>query len=314
MDQIFNELSVSACYPDKYAAQAGMEVAVDVSLCLAKLGMSKTIRTTSDFKMRYLASGYTIDQWSRDKNINKEKRLHFLAYATKSPYIEYFYEEKEQGDELFEYRYGKDIALGLGLAYLWGISSISLGGDDRFIDGKVAISEYRVIGAEESNNNILVFTFSKTEQVELCKDSIQQCLCCNINNGRDLIKNAKEMLPYLSFSQKAIDQVRGFWGSEQFFHEALHHLFILNRTMREWTEGTFTPNLDFSTESPSTMKNRAYTRQRFFMCDDQIERQFRLHTKIKSANKRIYFFPIPEKKVVHIGYIGDHLPTTKFPT
>lgn len=314
MDQIFNELSVSACYPNKYAAQVGMDSAIDVSLSLSKHGMSNNIRTTSDFKERLLANEYSVADWSRDKTGNKDKRRHFLTYATKSPYIENYYDEKEQNEKLFEFRFEQRIALGLGLAYLWNTSSISLDGDSRFINGHVVLSEYRVIENEESINDISVFTFSKTEQVEAHKDSIKDSLYSIINCGSDIIRNAKEMLPFLSFCPKAIDQIKGLRGSEQFFPEVLNHLFILNDSMREWSGGSYTLSLDFSTESPSTMSNKEYAQKRTFVCNDNIERQFRFHSKIKSANKRIYFFPQVENKLVHIGYVGDHLPTTKFPT
>jgi hypothetical protein len=314
MDQIFNELSVSACYPDKFAAQEGMDLAIDVSVAMAKLGMSKNIRTTSDFTLRLLADGYSVAEWARDRIGNKEKKIYLLTFATKAPYIESFYEGKEQSDELFEFRFGQDLALGLGLAYLWNTSSISLSGDPRFIQENVILSEYRLTAEEVTNNNVSVFTFSNTHQVESHKDFILKSLQGAILNGQSLIENAQEMLPYLSFGPKTIDQVREFWGSEQFFHEVLNHLFILNKTMLEWTEGRFTPDLDFSPESESTMNNTEYAQKRLFLCKDGIERQFRLHSKIKSANKRIYFFPIPEQKIVHIGHVGDHLPTMKYGT
>jgi hypothetical protein len=178
----------------------------------------------------------------------------------------------------------------------------------------VVLSEYRVIGNEESFNDLSVFTFSKTKQIEAHKDSIKESLCSIINCGMDIIRNAKEMLPFLSFCPKAVDQIKELRGSEQFFPEVLNHLFILNATMREWSGGSYSPHVDFSTESPSTMSNKEHAQKRTFMCNDNIERQFRLHSKIKSANKRIYFFPQPEQRIVHIGHVGDHLPTTKFPT
>lgn len=167
---------------------------------------------------------------------------------------------------------------------------------------------------EETSSNVSVFTFSNIHQVELHKDLILKSLQGTIRNGQSLIENVQEMLPYLSFGSKAIEQAREFRGSELFFHEVLHHLFILNKTMLEWTEGPFTPTLDFSSESKSTLEREEYAKMRDFLCKDGIKRQFTLHSKIKSANKRIYFFPIPEQKIVHIGYVGDHLPTTKYAT
>lgn len=314
MDQIFNELSVSSCYQDKYSAQEGMELAIDVSVALAKLGMSKIIRTTSDFTLRCLAEGYSVAEWVRDKAGTKEKKLYFLTYATKSPYIESFYTDNEQNDELFEFRFETDIAHGLGLAYLWNSSSISISGDQRFSQENVCLSECRVTPQEESYRTVSALTFSTTQQVLLHKEGILAKLRGTILNGKFLIENAYEMLSHLSFCQKAIEQILELRGSEQYFHEVVNHLFILNKTMLEWSGGSFSPELDFSTESESTMSNREYAQKRFFLCKDEIERKFKLHSKIKSANKRIYFFPDTEQKKVHIGYVGDHLPTTRYGT
>ncbi|GAB6057283.1 hypothetical protein [Desulfonatronum parangueonense] len=314
MDQIFNELSVSSCYIDKYAAQKGMDLAIEVSVAIARLGMSKTIRTTKDFTLRYLTKGYSVAEWARDKTVNKEKKWYFITHATKSPYIECFYEDKEQCDELLEYRFEEEIAFGLGLAYVWGSSTFSLLGDTRFTQGKVNISEFKVTEEGETNNIISVLTFTTPDQVDAHAQIIIHNLKRLLHNGQSLVDNAKEMLPYLSLCSKAIDQLSILRGSETFFQDIVNHLFVLNATMMVWTAGPFTPGLDFSSESESTMNNPEYAQKRIFLCTDGIERQFKLHSKIKSSNQRIYFLPIPEQRIVHIGYVGDHLSTTRFRT
>lgn len=313
MDQIFNELSVSTCYSDKYAARPGMEMAIEVSLALVEEGMSKTIRTTRDFNTRFLADNYTVANWTTDKEVNKEIKLYFLTHATKSPYIDNFWEQHEdQGENLVEYYFDGEKALGLGLAHLWDIFSISLVGDNRFSEIDIILSEYLLTGENEESRSITVSTFSTPEHVERNKDAIHEGLRNNIHCGLDLIEKAEEMLTYLSFCPNAVDQIYSLRGSEEFFFEATRHLFILNETMREWDGGDFSPELNFSSESKSTMSNKKFIQKRTFRCSDDVKRTFTLHSKIMSENKRIYFFPIPEDKIVHIGHVGDHLPTTKF--
>jgi hypothetical protein len=314
MDQIFNELSVSACYTDAFSARQGMEVAVDVGRALATLGMSKTIRTTRDFGQRLLAPGYSVDNWKIDNGGDREKKIYFLIHATKSPYIEDFYDAQEQSDELIEFRFDDALAKGLGLSHLWKIVSISLAGDSRFEQAAVALAEHRVSSEGESLEEVSVITFSRLAQLDPHRDFILARLRMSIANGPQLMTEAKELLPRLAVGKKAAEQLEGFRGSEQCFPEIVNHLFELNSAMLIWSGGPFSPCLDFSTESESTMNNASFAAKRRFLCTDDIERTFKLHSKIKSANKRIYFYPVPEEKVVHIGYVGDHLPTTNYPT
>jgi len=109
-------------------------------------------------------------------------------------------------------------------------------------------------------------------------------------------------------ASKQIEELR---GSEQFFPEVIRHLRILNKTMAAYTDGPFEPTaINWSVDSHSTLEQ--YSDCRTFRCNDGNNRTFSYHSKILSANKRIYFFPFVDEKVVHIGYIGDHLPTVKY--
>ena len=50
------------------------------------------------------------------------------------------------------------------------------------------------------------------------------------------------------------------------------------------------------------------------MCPDGVSRKFSLHTKISVECKRIHFIVDRDTKRILVGYVGDKLPTVKYPT
>ncbi len=316
MDQIFNELSVSSCYADPYASQEGMMAVIAVSKELRKLGFSPDIRTREDFCTRHLATDYTIMQWATDTRVDNDLRRYFLTYATKSPYVELLVKENDELDGLTEFVYEDSEALGLGLAHLWESPSLSLCGDARFAADPVQITQ-RVLTCEGNLHDELVevCTLCRPAQVEVRAAWVQDRLKRTVKTGRLLIENRVQLLPHLQFSQKAINQVLPLTGSEQYFPEMVRHLFVLETAIRDWQNGPMQlGNVTYSPESQQTMDNPTLRAKRVFHCQDGETRTFSMHTKIKSANRRIYYFPIPEERIIHIGYVGEHLPTVMYPT
>ena len=316
MDQIFNELSVSKCYENVYKAREGMINSIEVSRALRKKGFSSIIRTTEDFSLRELAAEYTVYGWALDKDVDNDVRIEFLTLSTKRPYIEALLEEDTQESNLHEFIYEEKPALGLGLAYLWDSPSISLNGDSRFTRDPVNIIHRQLTDAEEiSDQTIEVCTLSSLEQVNMRSAWIMERLQRLIQSGKDLINKKEDIFPHLFFCQNALGQLSVFTGSEQYFPEVIRHLFIIEETTQNWSNGPFElRGITYSGESTETMKRKKYRGMRIFECQDGRLITFSLHTKIRSANKRIYFHPDPVNRIVYIGYVGTHLPTTNFPT
>ena len=312
MDQIFNELSASGCYKDQYAAKDGLERFIILSKKLKEYGFNPTIRTTQDFCQRSLSNNFTIHDWASNRSlgINREYQRYILTYATKSPFIENFISDREEGI-LYECKFGAQPALGLGLAYLWEAPVLSLDAQEDYRTNYLSIEFTEIYGIDKLDvKNGQVISLWEKNQISELKDEIFESLRFSIKNGKEFLEQSRQILSNLSFCSIAIDQINKLTGSEQFFPEIVRHLFLLNDAMREWADGPYNPSLDWSTESESTLA--AYSQFRQFMCPDGVNRLFKYKTKIKSANKRIYFFPMPEKKIVYIGYTGDHLPTHKY--
>ncbi|MCI0674045.1 MAG: hypothetical protein L0Y64_26665, partial [Myxococcaceae bacterium] len=54
--------------------------------------------------------------------------------------------------------------------------------------------------------------------------------------------------------------------------------------------------------------------ERIFLCPDGERRVFRLHSKVRVGEWRVYFIPDRESGRVTVGYIGPHLSTVRFRT
>lgn len=312
MQQIFNELSVSCCYNNEHDARDGMMHAINVSKELSNLGMHKDIRTIEDFTNCKLTSKYTINHWKYDKKVNKELRLYFLTHATKYGYIKSDFLIDEKSGELLEYTYNGAAALGLGFAHYSKAPAISLEKDTRFAMESVTISQYKIANSGEDQSDVQVDSYYNIDQVIRRSQSIRANICKSIQNGKDLIDKAKDIFPRLMFCKNAKRQIADLTGSEAYFSIIISHLENLDTTMKEWSTGSFTPAVDHSHESHSTLQNAELCNMRTFKCEDGIDRLFIEHTKIRGANQRIHYHSLPEEQRVHIGHIGDHLPTTNY--
>lgn len=314
MDQIFNELSANGSYADKYAASAGMERMLRLSLALNRCGFSRSLRLIEGAGQLQLSSDYTLSEWSNDRSAgaNRDLQRLFLTSASRAPYVEQFIADAEQ-DCLIEFKFQGQSAMGPGLAHLWGIPVLSLDGDSLFTTPSFAIEYQQICADNETSETVNVISVTHADQIDPICQSLQSSQIAGITDGRKLVASLPDLFPNLVCSSNAASQMMELTGSEQFFQEVIRHLSILNATMGKWDGGIFEPlGLTWSPESGLTLSQFGKTRE--FVCADGICRQFSLHTKMKSANQRIYFYPEPEKRRVHIGYVGKHLPTTNFRT
>ena len=314
MDQIFNELSANGSYTNKYAANVGMERMLRLSNGLGKCGFSRDLRVIEGFNQLSIAPGYSIVQWAMDKSIGADRELQrqLLTSATKAPYVEHFISDAEQ-DDLYEFKFCGHTALGLGLAYLWGSSVLSLDGDARFSPPNIDVEFYQLHEDSESTETVSVCSVSSLDQLKAVCHALKNAQIANVENGKSLVEQFSVLFSSLACGNEAAKQLSALSGSEQFFQEIIRHFSILNATMQSWNEGPFNPQgITWSPESEPTLKQ--FAKSRLFVCADDVSRQFSLHTKILSANQRIHYYPELKNKIVHIGYIGKHLPTVRHRT
>ena len=315
MDQIFNELSANGSYGSKYDAYAGMERLARLSRAMAKIGFGPNLRTVRGFEQLPISHGYRICDWVNEKviGVDKDIRAWFLTFASKSPYIEDFMEES-QDNSLVEFKFGDDICLGLGLAHLWGCGALSLDGDVRFTEPDIKLSRYSLEDdGSESTELVEAKSWYSEDQLPSIGEVFNEIGRRSITDGAMLLSESPTLFPSLRIGEGAAKSLRTLTGSEQHFPEIIHHFRALDKAMCEWAAGGFSPQgIKWSGESKSTKAR--FFKERRFVCSDGKKRQFNYHSKIMSANFRIYYIPDQTDRVVYIGYVGKHLPTTKHRT
>lgn len=314
MDQIFNELSADGCYADKYAANSGIESLMRLFNMLTECGFNRVLRVVEGFGQLPIAPNYSIVEWATDRSIgaNRDLQRLLLTTAGKAPYVEKFISDAEGGCSV-EFNYQGQPALGLGLAHLWESSALSLDGLAHFKAPFIDIDFHEICDDSESNSVVSVSSVSSPCHVEATCLLLKQKQKAGITNGELLLEKLPALFPHLNCGSEAARQISALSGGEQFFHEVIRHLSVLNTTMESWTGGAFNPQgLTWSTESESTLNHFSECRQ--FKCTDGQVRLFSQHTKMLSANQRIHYYPLIDEKIVHIGYVGKHLPTARHKT
>ena len=313
MDQIFNELSAN-CYEDKHTASTGMEKLGRISKALSDLGYSSYLLTTAGFGQLSLSPNYTIHQWLVDKRIGAERDVQrwLLTAATGTSYIENLI-EGYQSDCALEFRHLGERCQGLGLASLQQDAALSLDGDAAFLKPWVSINVLKLTDVGEDEKIVEVKSIYSEDQIDEISEETLKDRIINLSNGTELIRDSENLFPHLSFTKNAEQQLLELTGSEPYFSRIIDHLSILNETMSKWEHGQFEPKgFDWSIESEATLNQ--YSKSREFACRDGGTRTFSCHSKMRGANQRIHFFPEPEERLVHIGYVGQHLPTAESST
>ena len=202
MNQIFNELSESSCYPTKQEARLGMEKLANLIRSMSIIGFSRHMLTTKNFSTLLLTANFTINDWATERktNIDRDLQRFILQSAGFSPYIEDLLNESED-KELMEFIYESQKSLGLGLAALQKTGVLSLDGDKRFTTSPIQISCFSTDGVSETHKTLNVPSIydesSQKEFIKWHKNSLLQ----NCRRPKDILNKCKYLFPYLSINE-----------------------------------------------------------------------------------------------------------------
>ncbi|MGI9257112.1 MAG: hypothetical protein ACR2PY_09285 [Salinispira sp.] len=310
--QILNELSVNGSYSNSIEADKGMDICIRLSVAMTEYGSEKSILITRNFAEQELCLGYTVRDWVRKMlrlHANRDNLRYFLFGVTSKQYIiEPFIPEG------IEFKHEGKKAYGLGLASHWNSAALSLNCHSAFRADTVQLQKQSLSDtAEIVEETVAVESLWSCAQVDTIGKLLLGRARKRIESGQEIIDNAQGLFPRLRISDNAVKQLKRITGAAPSFSKIVKHLSILNDTMRDWQSGVFDPQgIDCSGDSKPTLQK--YDRERRLTCADGQTRTFSTHSKLKNINWRIYFFAIPEKKIVHIGYVGKHLRTIKHGT
>lgn len=325
MDQVFNELSLSASLSDNYAAHDALLNLKRASDKLTALGFSTQIRVTEDFAVRRITPDCTIHDYLRRSVSGPEKTLRqlLLHRFTGAPYVEQLCADAGM-TILEEYVIEQEKCKGLALASLWNIPALSLAGDSRFAPpfATLTYSSLNTDAEDVFEEECRVGLICREEDVARHEEAIKARLHVQSSTGEELLNYARQRLTCLAFSTTAEEQLMDMQRGNVLLPRIRDILEELQRAMREAVDEQkpFSPRgfryKPAESDTATQGKNGQQHTFRFVESDAQgdaisLSLLCEAHMSITGGD-RVYFLGDKPKETVYVGHIGAHLPGKKF--
>jgi hypothetical protein len=293
-----------------------MEALVRTLAEASRSGFPHSLRTLEAFSYQELAPDYTMAQWRNDAAVERDLRQFFRRYATRSPLLDGVLHEVRERALGCEARFEGVEAKGLLAAFLLGDLAASVPSESvwRGTRLSVQITELEEDGRVSQTDEI-VRNVSSALDVQEVAPEFTEARRLATTDGRHLVDHRPSLLPHLRFCGEVDAALSGLGENADRLRWVRARLFDLNDTCISWTQGEF-PHHRLagrpSLESQSVYENEYLRRLRLFRCDDGQVRYFEWHLKNNFLNIRLHYFPKTDERIVLVGYIGRHLPTSKY--
>ena len=310
LEMVLNELSLQPA-DDQRNAREWMSTFIQTVIEATSHHVSRAIRTESRIFDIYLAENYPLSRWLNDPEVDRAEKRYIRSLTTKYPFWDELPELYEKVLSS-EFQHNGRIANGLGVAYLLEALAVSLPSEDGWDSAQLSlqatwITEEEGVLEEES---VQVIHASQPRHVQEHNEWIQERLRQEIQDGNDLWNRRADLLPSLTFCEAVAAQIQEL--SPTMLRPVVRRLFQLQSYCQNWQEGGFDAQQLPSKATPESQATlNQYSKERTFLCPDNISRTFSWHVRLTPGAWRLYFFPGPEIGQIIIGYIGPHLPTVK---
>lgn len=312
---VFNELSAENLNNDKSQARDLMSELVMTLQASTKVGVSRIFRTRDDMNSIELAPEYSIAKWRNDPDVERELKSFLRGLNNRSPYCDnvttaiqaqfdladaFFNGQKSEGLRFAAIT--QSIAISLASSPEWAKSTLLLDLEEVEPDGEMVSSKIEIKHA------------SSKQHIEEITPWLREQLSSDIKDGKQLWQERSKLFDRIDFCDCVEKQLIDILASDPKLIRIVNILSTLNQKCQSWDAGFLSlQGLDESGESESTMKNPDFQKKRTFRYPDGQERVFNRHIKLQFCNWRIHFIVEIPGQVI-IGYIGVHLPTTKYRT
>ncbi|KZL50927.1 hypothetical protein A2T98_04870 [Nodularia spumigena CENA596] len=320
LDLILNELSLRNPAPNEQEAQQRMSELIKTIKAVKAQGVTVSLRTKENFYTTILAPNYPLRRWLNDAD--QVERIFIKTLATKAPFstdlVNSEIQDIENNASLSEFRHQGEIAIGLGIAYVMETIAISLLSEEYWDCNRLELEFISLAQDEEIVHELVeIIHASRSTHVQEHADLIQNIqarIYQQVSNGVEIWNRREELFPNLKFCNAVRRQLEDIRTGQLELQPVLKNLFELQKCCKNWNHGYFNLEgypLEESGESKPTLEK--YFKERTFLCPDGKERLFERHIKLRVCNWRIHFF-VETTGTVIIGYVGQHLPTVKYPT
>jgi hypothetical protein len=315
---VFNDVSIATPSTVDYAAaRYCFEEFVSTIGRLIDERLAKPVMRSryclQDAEISTLAGSWAVADWLDDPTIDRDQKHFIWALDTKIPAEKGLYLNEDEEEALIKYEFraeqvnGPDVyALGIALqtnhilvsvptAPIWDTCQIDIYicEGDKLI--RKAVADH---ASRERHCEALSIRFNN-RRLDL------------VTTAADFIREKMVVFPCLTFSPDIDEQVVNI--NMNYLLNAIAKLSKMNETACEWrTVGSAAPIYRFQwrPESTTTMNNPALRRARIFRKPLGGIGVFEHHLDF-SDRHRIHFIEDRSARTFIVGYIGDHLPTTK---
>jgi len=316
MDPVLNELSVA---PAEWSIHERVRTLAATLKELDGIGLARVLRHTRN-SLDQVVEGSTTMREALVRHPSRDERLFLLGRISRAPFVEDLHRTYEDSAQnLIEGTVAGVRCHGAVFAYLTRGPLVSLRGNEAFELGALPIRLARVREEPDApleTEDVDVLQVAMPAHVAQNEKELRERVLRAVKSGREAWERRMELFPRLDFGAGVERQLAEMNGSELGFNLVIDALARLDAALRAWQGGPLDPGMKFSPESSSTLSHSVYGPQRDFHCVDGITRRFTLHLKLIAGNRRIYYLEhrVGAEGRAHVGYVGPHLPTTKYAT
>lgn len=290
---------------------------LDTCFEVKKIIHNDSILLDQDYRSFELAREYRIERWRNDPTVDLENKRRFRALLNKSAiYNSVKFEQEKESDFRTEFLHEEQASKGCLLAYEMDGVTVSFLSSEHWKISEIKGSYLELSDDGELEQHLVkVPNVSFQENIKAFKGFYEQkreeWQYTGIISGQDVLGSVKTMLPNLIFCDNAVQGCKKDVGVSE-AGQVYKRLLELQRTA-EVMEKKFDKELlpKATPESEATLKR--FSEEHTFSLPDGSTQIFSWHTRFTGSYAgRIFFHPVPEKKIIYIGHVGHKLPTVKY--
>ena len=291
-----------------------------LTLCrLDTLGAARVLRTVRDAADRDIAGSQGLRIWCFHRSTARDAGRLVAQRLGRQPFIDgpdgLF--AAAEGERLIEARVGDvPTSLGFAVAALNSGVVVCLGSAAKPTGGLEKVDLCDLSDTEEATTTVTTAVAVTPSDVDAHRDHLRALAEHSITDGPTLVRRFAELFPLLALGPRAESALDGYSGSEPFFGQVIRHLRALNDAASKWSPGRpfEVSAVTASPESPATLQHGQYGPLRDFPSPEGFgARRWSFHTKPTGGPAlRLYFDFVTDGPRVLVGYIGPHLPSTRF--
>lgn len=317
MQMILNELSARFPVESQGDGKQLMAAFLETYFEVKRIIRNDSILLDQDYRSFELAHGYRIEQWRNDPTVDMEDKRKFRTLLNKSAVYNSREFEQENGlDFRTEFQCEEHSSRGCLLAYEMDGVAVSFLSSAHWKKPEIKGTYIELLEDEHLEQySVSIPNVSCTENIAVFKPYYEQKKeerrYIDILSGQDILRCADELFPNLVFCENAVRGCqRNVGGSET--GQVYKRLLELQRaaeTMGSMFDKHVLPKA--TPESDVTLQQ--FSGEHTFRLPDGSAQLFSWHIRYTGGYAgRIFFYPVPEKKIIYIGHIGHKLPTVKY--